>query len=197
MVPNVQRKGNYMSNDVLRIVQAMDFTAHKHIHQRRKGESQEPYFNHVSEVARILGENTEGPDTDLIIAGLLHDTIEDTETTYDELVDSFGNIVADLVSEATDDKSLDKQVRKQLQIENAPKKSDQAKQLKIADKISNLRSMLNSPPTNWDEKRKLDYTEWANNVVAGCKGINPKLDAMFNEIYNEAIQKFGERSELV
>ena len=130
-------------------------------------------------------------DVDLVIAGLLHDTIEDTDTTHKELVENFGNIVADLVQEATDDKSLEKQVRKQLQIENAPKKSDQAKQLKIVDKVSNLRSILNSPPANWDQERKRNYAEWANKVVAGCRGINPKLDAMFNEIYNEAIGEFS------
>jgi guanosine-3',5'-bis(diphosphate) 3'-pyrophosphohydrolase len=145
MIPNFQRKGNYMPNDVLKIVQAVDFTARKHVHQRRKGANQEPHFNHASEVARILGENTHGPDVDLIIAGLLHDTIEDTDTSYDELVENFGEVVGDLVQESTDDKSLLKQVRKQLQIEKAPKKSDRAKQLKIADKISNLSSLLHSP----------------------------------------------------
>ena len=180
-----------MSNDILRIVQAMDFTAHKHINQRRKGENQEPYFNHVSQVARILGENTNGPDTELVIAGLLHDTIEDTDTTYDELVSKFGQVVANLVQEATDDKTLEKHVRKQLQIDNSPKKSNQAKQLKIADKISNLWSMQNSPPVDWDEKRKLDYAEWANKVVAGCKGVNSKLDTMLDEAYFEAVRKFG------
>jgi hypothetical protein len=190
MIPNFQRKGNYMPNDVLKIVQVVDFTARKHVHQRRKGANQEPHFNHASEVARILGENTHGPDVDLIIAGFLHDTIEDTDTSYDELVAKFGEVVGDLVQESTDDHSLLKQVRKQLQIEKAPKKSDRAKQLKIADKISNLSSLLHSPPVDWDKKRKLDYAEWANNVVAGCKGINPKLDTMFDEIYNEAIGEF-------
>ena len=181
-----------MQNDVLRIVQAMDFSARKHVGQKRKGENEEPYFNHVSEVARIIGENTEGPDTDLIIAGLLHDTIEDTNTSYNELVDNFGEVVADLVEEVTDDKLLEKQVRKQLQIENAPKKSDQAKQLKIADKISNIHSILNAPPTDWTIERKLEYIGWAKEVVAGCRGVNTKLDSLFEETYYEAIREFGE-----
>jgi len=121
--------------------------------------------------------------TDLIIAGLLHDTIEDTETSFDELVEEFGIDVANLVREVTDDKNLEKQVRKQLQIENAPRKSDRAKQLKIADKIANLRSILKSPPSDWDRDRKLKYAEWSRRVIAGCRGVNTNLEAIFDDVY--------------
>src|SRR2546427_7623939 len=107
-------------NDIIRISQALEFAAQKHVDQRRKGQHEEPYVNHVAEVARLLAEATGGKDANLVIAGLLHDTIEDTPTTYEELAVRFGSDVANLVAEVTDDKSLTKEVRKQRQIETAP-----------------------------------------------------------------------------
>lgn len=180
-----------MNKDTLQIAKAVHFAAIKHVGQKRKGENQEPYFNHVSEVAWLLAENTDGPDAELVIAGLLHDTIEDTDTSYDELVEEFGVDVANIVLEVSDDKSLEKQIRKQLQIKNAPKKSDRAKQLKIADKTANLRSILNSPPTDWSQERKLEYADWSRQVIAGCRGINSKLEAIFDNIYDESVREFG------
>ncbi len=116
-----------------------------------------------------------------MLAGLLHDTIEDTETTYDELVSEFGTVVADLVAEVTDDKSLEKAKRKRRQVESAPNKSDWAKMIKIADKTSNLRSIIESPPTDWSPERRREYFEWAREVVSGCRGVNVTLDAWFDE----------------
>src|SRR4051812_11608453 len=150
-----------MSDDVIRIVRAIDFAARKHVDQRRKGAAQEPYVNHLAEVALLAAEATGGDDVSLIIAALLHDCIEDQGVTYEEIVARFGRDVADLVAAVTDDKSLKKAERKRLQVETAPSKSDRAKMLKIADKIANVRSMALSPPSNWDEARKREYFEWA------------------------------------
>ncbi len=135
-----------MKNAVLYLTKALDFAARKHTDHRRKGEREEPYINHLAEVAGLLADATDGHDLDLVLAGLLHDTIEDTETTYDELVNEFGTVVADLVAEVTDDKSLEKVERKRSQVETAPNKSDRAKMIKIADKTSNMRSIIASPP---------------------------------------------------
>src|SRR5215510_13817658 len=115
---------------LLLFARALDFAARKHVHQRRKGELAEPYVNHLSDVARLLAEATKGEDIALVIAGLLHDTIEDTETTFAELAKEFGTEVAELVSEVTDDKTLPKAERKRLQVETAPKKSARAQMIK-------------------------------------------------------------------
>ena len=125
-----------MSDLVVLITKAFDFTARKHVGQRRKGADQEPYVNHVAEVARLLAEATNGQDPVLIVAGLLHDTVEDTDTTYEKLKAEFGQEVANLVLEVTDDKSLPKDIRKRLQVETVGKKSDRAKMLKLADQQS-------------------------------------------------------------
>ena len=114
---------------------------------------------------------------------MLHDTIEDTETTHYELVGEFGTVVADLVAEVTDDKSLEKAVRKRRQVETAPSKSDRAKMIKIADKTSNLRSIAASPPKDWSTERQREYFEWAREVVSGCRGANAKLERWFDEAY--------------
>jgi guanosine-3',5'-bis(diphosphate) 3'-pyrophosphohydrolase len=166
----------------LLVVSAAHFAAQRHVDQRRKGASSEPYFNHVSEVAKTLADATHGSDPGLIAAGYLHDTIEDQNVTYGELVEQFGQDVAELVLEVTDDKTLAKEARKQAQIDHAPYKSQRAKMLKIADKCSNLRSLLTSPPAGWTLERKLTYFDWADAVVAGCRGVNAELDAAFDKL---------------
>jgi GTP diphosphokinase / guanosine-3',5'-bis(diphosphate) 3'-diphosphatase len=141
----------------LKIARAVHFAALKYANQKRKGKDAEPYINHLAEVAATLAVHTKGQDPNLVVAGLLHDTLEDTQTTYEELVGGFGQDVADLVKEVTDDKSLPKAERKRLQVENTPHKSVRAKMLKIADKLSNLKAVLNSPPQNWSPERKREY----------------------------------------
>ncbi|MCB9982273.1 MAG: HD domain-containing protein [Rhodospirillales bacterium] len=168
---------------IILLMKAAHFAAMKHTDQRRKGERGEPYFNHLSDVAQILAEHTGGTDPILVAGGLLHDTIEDTDTTYDELAAEFGAEIANLVREVTDDKSLPKAERKRLQIENAPKKSDRAKMLKIADKTSNLKSILHSPPADWTEERKQEYFAWAAQVVEGCRGVNKSLEKVFDDAH--------------
>lgn len=172
-----------MGKDIVRMAQAIDFAARKHTHQRRKGEVAEPYFNHLAEVAFLVAEAVAGDDPNLVIAAYLHDTIEDQRVTHGELVGVFGQDVADLVQEVTDDKTLHKAERKRLQIEHAHHASPRAKVLKMADKVSNLRAILASPPANWGLDRKLEYFDWAAEVVASCRGTNFWLEARFDEAY--------------
>jgi GTP diphosphokinase / guanosine-3',5'-bis(diphosphate) 3'-diphosphatase len=172
-----------MNNDILLVSSALDFATRAHTDQRRKGEREEPYINHLSEVAWLLAQATEGIDAALIAAGLLHDTIEDQEVTHENLVREFGQDVADLVREVTDDKSLEKADRKRLQVEHAPHKSDRARMLKLADKTSNLHSILNSPPPDWDAARRRAYFDWAAEVAAGCRGVNAWLEGAFDAAF--------------
>ncbi|MGH6972829.1 MAG: HD domain-containing protein, partial [Caulobacteraceae bacterium] len=144
------------------------------------GEAAEPYVNHLTEVAQLVAEATGGADVDLVIAAVLHDTVEDTQTTVEELQREFGGKVAGWVAEVTDDKSLPKAERKRLQIEHAANASQGAKIVKLADKTANLRALLSSPPPDWAEERKAEYVAWAQNVVAGCCGANPWLEAQFD-----------------
>jgi (p)ppGpp synthase/HD superfamily hydrolase len=168
---------------VLQIVRALDFAAWAHSAQRRKGGAQEPYINHLTEVARLVAQATGGKDDALIIAALLHDVLEDQSprVTYEMLVAEFGKRVAKIVREVTDDKSLPKAERKRLQIAHAPHISRRAKILKIADKAANLNSILQSPPRDWSAARKRDYFAWATEVVAGCRGVNTWIEAVFDE----------------
>ena len=172
-----------MNDAVIRITRALDYAAKKHADQRRKGVAQEPYINHLVEVANLLAESTGGNDADLIIAGLLHDCIEDQGVTHAELAQDFGADVADLVRDVTDDKSLPKVERKRLQIEQTPHKPDRVKMLKMADKISNLHSLVASPPSGWDQQRISDYYAWAKAVVDGCRGVNAFLEQKFDEAW--------------
>ena len=152
--------------DVRLVVRAADFAARRHVSQRRKGVARDPYINHLIEVAGLLAEATRGDDAALIAAGLLHDTLEDTPTKYEELETLFGGDVATLVAEVTDDKSLPKAERKRLQIETAASKSPRGRLLKIADKTSNVRALASSPPDGWEVARVIEYVDWAENVVA-------------------------------
>jgi (p)ppGpp synthase/HD superfamily hydrolase len=168
---------------VQRILAAAKFAAEKHAAQKRKGAAAEPYINHLIEVAELVAGSSELLDTNLVMAGFLHDTIEDTGTTPEELQRAFGSDITALVVEMTDDKSLPKEVRKALQVENAPHKSPRAQVIKLADKISNLRSLLASPPANWNTERKRQYFEWARAVVNALSAPNPLLKAEFDRTY--------------
>jgi len=168
-------------DSIVSIARALDFAARRHAGQRRKGLKAEPYVNHLTEVALLLAEATDGSDPALVMAGLLHDTIEDTDTTRDELVETFGEEVATLVTEVTDDKSLTREERKRRQVETASHKPTRARMLKIADKIANLRSLADSPPLGWSPRRKREYVAWAREVVAGCGPTNKTLEAQFEQ----------------
>lgn len=184
------RQGHFPEHaGIVQFAKALDFAARKHVNQRRKGEAREPYLNHLAEVAQLIAEATGNIDPNLVIAGLLHDTIEDTPTTHDELVAQFGADIADLVREVTDNKTLSKAERKQLQIEHAPHLSSRAKMIKTADLTSNLRSIMESPPQAWDETRKRKYFEWAAKVIAGCRGCNPYLENAFDQAYANSVDR--------
>lgn len=159
-----------------RLLAATLFAAQKHVSQRRKNAEAAPYINHPIEVAEHLARVGGITDEDVLIAALLHDTIEDTATTREEIEEHFGPRVASIVAECTDDKRLEKQERKRLQIVNAPHKSPEAKCVKLADKTCNLASLLVDPPTEWSRARQLEYFEWAEQVVRGLTGVNARLD---------------------
>ncbi len=170
-------------DSVRRILDAARFAAEKHAQQRRKGENGEPYFNHLLEVAELIAASSRDLDVELVMAAFLHDTVEDTGVTLPELEEHFGKDVAALVAEVTDDKSLPKETRKKLQVQNTPKKSPRAQTLKLADKISNLRAIVTSPPVGWNLERKRQYFEWAKQVVSGIGDPNAYLKAEFDQVY--------------
>jgi (p)ppGpp synthase/HD superfamily hydrolase len=171
----------------LRLVsEAADFATRRHSGMARKGRGNEPYVNHLAEVANLLATATDGTDAELVAAGWLHDTIEDTKTTREELAQKFSKRVAALVVDVTDDMTLPKDQRRQQQIIDAPNKSPAAKLIKIADKISNIRART-LPQLNQDEREDLiDYIAWAEKVVAGCRGVNAVLDRTFDETVQQA-----------
>jgi len=170
------------AEDILRLLKAFKFAAHKHQHQRRKSEAAVPYINHLIAVADILCEIGGVRDIDIIAAGILHDTIEDTDTSPDELDAEFGPRVLSIVEEVTDDKDLPKQVRKRLQIERAGKASIEARHVKLADKICNVQDLIESPPAEWPLERQIQYVDWAESVITGLRGSNEQLEQYFDEV---------------
>jgi (p)ppGpp synthase/HD superfamily hydrolase len=168
------------------VLKAADAAATWHAHQRRKGSREEPYINHLLEVAMLVAEATGGERPDLVVAALLHDAIEDQEVPRAMIASAFGDRIAALVEELTDDKSQPKEVRKQHQIDAAPSKSAGAKLIKLADKTSNLRAIADSPPAGWTVRRRLDYIAWAEQVVAGLGEVDPWLEQQFREAVRRA-----------
>lgn len=169
-----------MNPDLVLVLDAAAFAADKHRRQRRKDAEATPYINHPLALATILAKEGGVADAEVIAAALLHDTVEDTETTPAELEARFGPTVAAIVAEVTDDKSLPKAERKRLQVTRAAHKSPGAKLVKLADKIANLRDIAASPPADWDAARKADYVRWASDVVSGMRGTNAALEAAFD-----------------
>ncbi len=167
------------------ILAAAHFAAERHAAQRRKGRSAEPYVNHLLEVAELLARTSDALDTNLIVAALLHDAIEDAGVTRAELAARFGEDVAALVAEVSDDKSLPQATRKALQVENAAGKAPRAQALGTADKIANLRSIATSPPANWSFERRVAYVHWARRVVARYGDLSGRLAAEFQRVSDE------------
>lgn len=166
-----------------KIVAAIAFAARKHRDQRRKDAAASPYINHPIALANVLANEGGIDDERVLVAAILHDTIEDTETTQQELLREFGQEIASIVMEVTDDKALPKAERKQLQIEHAASISRRAKLVKLADKICNLRDVAGSPPADWPVERRQEYFDWAKAVIDGLRGANPSLEHIFDETY--------------
>jgi GTP diphosphokinase / guanosine-3',5'-bis(diphosphate) 3'-diphosphatase len=170
------------------ILKALEFAAHRHRTQVRKGKEKIPYINHPIQVAGLLVNKAGEKDPIIISAAFLHDVIEDTVNTEEEkrelitqIREKFGDEILSITLEVTDDKSLDIKIRKRLQIELAPFMSERAKKLKIADKIMNLRDISSNPPEEWSLKQIIDYHDWAEEVVSGLRGVNATLDSLFDE----------------
>jgi guanosine-3',5'-bis(diphosphate) 3'-pyrophosphohydrolase len=165
------------------VFQALQFAAQKHRDQRRKDPEASPYINHPIALANILWNEAGVQEPPVICAALLHDTVEDTETTEAELVERFGPGIAAIVMEVTDDTELPKAERKRLQVEHAPRLSREAKLVKLADKISNVRDVASAPPTGWPLERRRAYFDWAKEVVDAMRGTHPRLEALFDQAY--------------
>ena len=169
--------------DLALLFRALAFAAHKHRDQRRKDAEASPYINHPIALAEVLAGEGGVADAEVLAAALLHDTIEDTATTAGELRAEFGERIAAMVEEVTDDKDLPKAERKRLQIEHAAALSAGAKLVKLADKICNLRDVAERPPAKWDLQRRQEYFEWAKRVIDGLRGAHPALEAAFDAAY--------------
>jgi guanosine-3',5'-bis(diphosphate) 3'-pyrophosphohydrolase len=167
------------------LFRALAFSAEKHTNQRRKDIDKTPYINHPISLANILAQRWI-IDENVLCAAILHDTIEDTDTTAYELQEHFGEKITSIVLEVTDDKSLEKSVRKKKQIEHAGSISHEAKLVKLADKIANITDIINTPPVDWSTERKKEYFEWAKAVVDNLRGAHQGLEKDFDELINKA-----------
>ena len=171
------------SDSLALILKALAFSAHKHRDQRRKDPQASPYINHPIGLANVLRNEGGIRDEVVICAALLHDTVEDTQTSREELEREFGKLICRIVLEVTDDKRLPRQERKRLQIEHAPHLSRRAKLVKLADKICNLRDVAHSPPSGWNLARRQQYFDWAKQVVDGLRGVHAGLERAFDQAY--------------
>jgi guanosine-3',5'-bis(diphosphate) 3'-pyrophosphohydrolase len=162
------------------------FAAKKHQGQVRKDQRGSPYITHPLTVARTLWKTGGVRDSSTLVAAILHDTLEDTPTTPAEIRDHFGSDILAIVLEVTDDKTLDKMERKRLQVLHAPEISLPAKLIKLGDKLTNCRDILDSPPNGWPLLRRQHYIQWAADVIAGIRGVNPPLENAFDRMLFEA-----------
>jgi (p)ppGpp synthase/HD superfamily hydrolase len=173
------------------LLKAIEFASRKHSTQRRKDAEASPYINHPIAVAHLLAGTARITDVETLMAAVLHDAIEDTNTTPDELEENFGRTVRMVVEEVTDDKTLDQAARKESQVRRAPFLSPRAKAIKIADKIANVRDVTDSPPAKWSVARRVEYLDWTERVVGGCRGTNEPLEKLYDEVLEQGRAKLG------
>lgn len=190
-MPNDAREIPSRLSDAQLLTRAVHFACVQHKDQHRKGADLDPYVNHLAEVAAYVATADAQPDGEVIAAAYLHDTIEDTSVTYEDLVHTFGARVAEIVREVTDDKSLPKSERRRLQIEHARHMSKDARLIKIADKTSNVRDVVHAPPSDWSREEMRAYVDWAKAVVAAMRGTDARLEDTFDRIAAEADRHFG------
>jgi len=171
------------------IIFTVDYAAQKHKSQRRKDPEATPVINHPVGVANILIQEGGVEDIEVIQAALLHDTVEDTDTSFEELEETFGKTVTALVREVTDDKALSKEERKELSIKNASLKSHKAKLVTMADKIYNLRDLVRVLPEGWTEARRKEYFGWAQKVCVQCYEANDALAAILQAMFTDFFSK--------
>jgi len=180
-------------NTINKLLEAASFAAQRHTGHHRKGNDKQPYINHPLEVANLLANVGRVDDVDVLIAAILHDTVEDVGVTKEEIVEKFGERVAGIVMEVTDDKTLPKEERKRLQVEHAPHLSPEAKLVKLGDKISNIIDVTNNPPDGWHIERRKQYIDWGENVIAGLRGSNQPLEDLFDATVKRARQEFSKK----
>lgn len=177
------------SENLYEYLKALEFAAKRHKNQRRKDRKRTPYINHPISVCYELAETGQVRDPAILKAAVLHDTLEDTPTEQEEIKEKFGIEVLNLVLELTDNKELPKKVRKALQIKHASVRSDAAKQIKLADKICNISDIVGNPPIDWNRRRKIEYLDWAEQVVNEMRGVNEKLENKFDEMIRTGREK--------
>jgi len=163
------------------VLKAAAFAAERHRRQRRKDLHATPYINHPLALASVLSVEAGVTDPEVLAAALLHDTLEDTETTASELREAFGARVAAIVDEVTDEPDIDDDLRRQRQVDGAGQLSLGARLVKLADNIANLRDVAERPPHAWGLARKRDYFDWTARVVAGLRGTHPVLESLFDQ----------------
>jgi guanosine-3',5'-bis(diphosphate) 3'-pyrophosphohydrolase len=178
--------------ETTQLLRALEFAARKHRDQRRKGNHGAPYINHPIEVATLVATVGGCDDVAVLQAAILHDTVEDTDATPQEIEREFGRDVRDLVLEMTDDMSLPSPQRKQKQIEKAASLSSRAKLIKIADKIANVGDIARHPPPDWSEERRRRYFAWTKDVIDNVRGANPALEACYDEVLRQAHEILGD-----
>jgi len=167
------------------LLRVTEFAASKHRDQRRKDNARTPYINHPIAVANIISNEGEVHDINILCAAVLHDTVEDTDTTFEEIEEYFGQHIRSIVEECSDDMNLPVNIRKQKQIDYAPIASYEAKVVKLADKLHNLRDIERDTPVGWGEERVHAYFRWASEVVKGLKGTCAPLEQRLEEMFRK------------
>jgi len=187
-----ERPGGTDESDIAAVLRALAFAADRHRDQRRKGAGAPPFINHAIEVAELLARVGGVDDPVTLQAAVLHDTLEDTDTSYDEIAAAFGDEVARTVLEVTDEKGLTRAERKRRQIETAPSLSERARLIRLADKIVNVQSVGRTPPLDWDRSRRRDYLEWTGEVIARCRGCNEAMEILYDAELRAALERVGQ-----
>ncbi|MFM7021781.1 MAG: HD domain-containing protein [Flavobacteriales bacterium] len=164
------------------IFRALNFAALKHASHKRKGSDALPYINHPIKVTSIIAQFVPEASSELIAAAVLHDVVEDSDATINDIKNMFGATIASIVNEVTDDKTLSKAECRKKQIENAPHLSYNAKLIRICDKIANVRDICGEDiPDDWDYKTKIDYLNWAEEVVKAMGKFHDELEFTFKD----------------
>ncbi|EFO18322.1 hypothetical protein LOAG_10172 [Loa loa] len=179
---------NGFTDGISLIIEAVDLAARRHRQQRRKDAAQTPYVNHPIGVAYILTSEGQITDTTTIIAAILHDIVEHTKTTDEEIRKMFGDEIADIVKECTMVRSMKREARMKSELEKASKLSHKAKLVQLADKLNNIRDIERGTPLGWTKQHVTEYIIFAKDLLSKIRGIHGPLESALDDIINKHIK---------
>jgi len=188
-------RGALNEKDAEAVLGAAIFATEKHKSQVRSNEKKTPYIIHPIEVADLVMKIGHVYDKDVLITALLHDVMDDTQTTYEQITSLYGTKVSSYLEEMTSKQGLSLKEQKKQQIMQAFRQNPSVAIIKLSDKLSNLKTLATSPPPSWSRDRIDQYFQWAQTVIENLPESNQLLKKAVKNVISDYWEKQAQQKK--